>query len=62
VDKSPWTRVLLVCIAILVGAVVAVVAVALPHESWTGRTKAGAAAFAITVPTVLATMTAAGLL
>jgi hypothetical protein len=53
---------LLVSIAVLVGLIAAVVAVALPHASWASRVKAGAAAFAVTLPTVLVTMTAAGLL
>jgi hypothetical protein len=53
---------LLVCIALLVGAVIATIAAALPQKAWTGRVKAGAAAFAVAVPVVLATMSAAGLL
>ena len=61
-NKEPWIRMLLVSIAVLVAMIVAVVAVALPHASWAGRVKAGAAAFAVTLPTVLVTMTAAGLL
>lgn len=55
-------RLLLVCIAVLVGLISAVVAAALPHPSWVGRVKAGATTFAIAVPTALVTMTAAGFL
>jgi hypothetical protein len=51
-----------VCIALLVGIVSFVIAAALPHSSWVGRVKAGAAAFAVAVPIMLVTMTAAGFL
>ncbi|GAB7052866.1 hypothetical protein [Catenuloplanes indicus] len=56
------TRILLVVVAVLVGIVVATIAAALPHTSWAGRVRAAAAAFALTIPTVLALLAATGAL
>jgi hypothetical protein len=62
VNNDIAVRLLLVTVAVLIGVVSAVVAAALPQPSWVSRVKAAATTFAIAVPAVLVTMTAAGFL
>lgn len=58
-------KALLVCVAVLIGVIVAGIAAMLPSRpkvTWASRVRSGAIAFAVTLPMVLTSMSAIGLL